>query len=119
MKTMLVKKKKEKVTVSNRVNICYLYKWYSFCILIQVQIISVTFVYICTPMQCYFVRLYICMFLPRFRTFCILPQLLGYIFILHYILLLPLIKILIDCLHFEVTVLICCTFIYRLFNILT
>ena len=124
METMFIQKKGI-IIVGNRVNICELLvmhnlQWYSFCILIQVQIIFVISVYnICTPMQSYSVRLYTCMFLPLFRTFCILIQLLGYIFILHYILLLPLIKILIDCLHFEFIVIICCTFVYRLFNILT
>ena len=116
--------KKGIIIVVNRVNTCELLfmdnlHWYSFCILIQVQIIFVISVYnICIPMQSYSVRLYICMFLPLFRTFCILIQLLGYIFILHYILFLPLIKILTHCLHFEVIVLICCTVVYKLFNIL-
>ena len=46
--------------------------WYSFCILIQVQIVFVTFVYIIyTSIQSSFVRLYVCVFLSRFRTFCI------------------------------------------------
>ena len=115
----------EILKVGNRVNTYELLfmddlYWYNFCILIQVQIIFVTFVYIiCTYIQSYFVRLYICMLLSLFRAFCILIQLLGFIFTLHYILLLPLIKILIYCLYFEVIVLICCTFVYRLFNILT
>ena len=70
-----------------------------FCILIKVQIIFVTLftlfvcVYIYTHTQSYFVRLHIFMFLPLFRTFCILIQLLWYIFILYHILLLSLINI--------------------------
>ena len=124
MKTILVQKKRI-VIVGNKVNSCELLfmdnlHLYSFCILIQVQIIFVTSVYIiCTPVQSYFVRLYICMFLPQFGTFCVLIQFLEYNFILHYISLLSLIKILIDCLHFEFIVFICCTFVYILFNILT
>ena len=87
---------------------------YSFCILIQVQIIFVTFVYIIyTSIQSSFVRLYVCVFLSLFRTFCILIQILGYIFILYYILLLPLIKILIYCLYVEVIILIFYTFVYK------